>query len=462
MPAEATNTPVIFRAYSGRVYRSAPKAGPVGAVLTYPLTDYAGDYVQPGGGDWSDAPQYSGVEDRCRVNWTHDIPVGLGQVSTKSLAYKGQTHAVDYGQTTFFQSAKDLAGVDLTRREPGSYRPIGTYQAKAVLTAAEQVERLVRDDVATGVSVEFRANGPKGVAWNELDTFSELEQRPCLHYKAWSGLAYAHAIQPINPGARTVLTSAPEHLEKAIKIAVDGTLGGKPLSDVVLKAFRPLKQWARPDGRVTVAVRSNVGSKAMEDEMDFDTPPGGTVEMDEETPPVEQPEAGPTPAVRTMLEGAQMLLDLADQLEAGIGQSEHKKARKYVGKIIAELQATADEMNAMAETVRADLEGDMAEADEEAAEGEDELADEPPVEDASDLDHTIEEKAIVPLKRDKDGFIIIKSFPNWKPRRFHLSELKDAPSEQVSPAEVKAVMAELAREQRKARPFLRALRANQS
>ena len=439
------------------MYRHAPKDGPVGAVLTYPLTDYAGDYIEPGGGDWSAASQYSGVDGRCRVNWTHDIPVGLGSVALKSLTYKGQAHAVDYGETTFFNKAADLRGVDLTQREPRTYKPIGNYRTKDVLTAAEQVERLVRDDVATGVSIEFKAAGPKGVAWSELDTYSELERRPCLHYKAWTGLAYAHAIQPVNPGARTILTSAPEHLEKAIKVAVDGTLGGKPLCEVVYKAFGPLKQWASGN-RITVPVRSNVGSKAMEE--DFDMPPGATVEMDEETPPVEDM-AGPTPAVRTMLEGAQMLLDLADQLQSGIGQSEHKKARKYVGKIIAELQATADEMNAMAETVRADLEGDLAAADEEAA-AESE-GDEPPMEDDSELDDDIEEKAIVPIQRDADGFIVVKAFPNWKPRRFRAEELADAtPKDEVDPAEAKAVLAELAREQRKARPYLRALRANRT
>jgi hypothetical protein len=67
------------------------------------------------------------------------------------------------------------------------------------------------------------------------------------------------------------------------------------------------------------------------------------------------------------------------------------------------------------------------------------------------------------VERDKDGFIVVKAFPNWKPRRFHLSEIKDVtPANEVDPAEAKAVLAELAREQRKARPFLRALRANRN
>lgn len=444
MPSPDQQNNIIYRAYSGRVYRSAPASGPVPAILTYPLTDYAGDYVRPGGGDWS------GVQFRPVANWTHEIPVGVGAVSVKSLTLGGETCDVDYGETTFFQSASDLRGVDLTQRQPGTYKPVGTYSQKAVLTAAEQVERLVRDDVATGVSVEFKAAGPKGDAWWELDDVSQLEGRKCRHYERWTGLKYAHALQPINPGARTLLTTNVEHMEKAIRIAETGKLGASPLCDVVMKSFRPLVNLARPNNRISVRVEN----KAMDDELGFDTPPGGTVAMDEETPVAEVSSAdGPTPAVRTCIEGAQMLLDLCDQIEASIGQSEHKKARKYVAKIIAELQATADEMNAMAEKVRAELDDDEAAADEA-----DDESDEPPVDDDAD----IEEKSITPIVRDEAGFIVCKSFPNWKPRRLHVSQLKELtpPTDAVDEAEAKAVFADLAREQRRARPYLRALRAN--
>lgn len=442
MPKTTGNpSDIIYRAFSGRVYKSAPKSGPVPAILTYPLTDYAGDYVRPGGGDWS------GVQFRPVTNWTHEIPVGVGSVCLKSLTLGGETSPVDYGETTFFQSAGDLHGVDLTQRQTGTYKPIGTYSQKAVLTAAEQVERLVRDDVATGVSVEFKAAGPKGSAWWELDEFSELEGRRCRHYEDWTGLKYAHALQPVNPGARTLLTTDVEHMEKAIRIAESGRLGSAPLCDVVMKSFRPLANLSRPNNRISVRVEN----KAMEE--DFDTPPGGTVAMDEETPVATD---GPTPAVKTCIEGAQMLLDLCDQLDASIGQSEHKKARKYVAKIIAELQATADEMNAMGDKVRAELEDDG-----EAEVAEESDTDEPPVEDDADLDDDIEEKAITPIVRDEDGFIVCKSFPNWKPRRLHVSQLKDVVQpDAVDEAEAKAVFADLAREQRKARPYLRALRAN--
>lgn len=438
MPSSETITDTVYRAFSGRVYKAAPQRGPVPAVLTYPLTDYAGDEVRPGGGDWS------GVSNRPFANWTHEIPVGVGAVSIKALTLRGETHPVDFGETTFFQSAQELNGLTFPKRELHTYKQIGTYSHKAILTAAEQVERLVRDDVANGVSVEFKAAGPKGQAWWDLDTFSELERRPCRHYEDWIGLAYAHALQPVNPGARTLLTSDVEHMEKAIKIAETGRLGSAPLCDVIAKSFRPLANLARPNNRISVRVEN----KAMDD--DFDTPPGGTVSMDEETPVATD---GPTPAVKTLLEGSQFLLDLADQLDTSIGQSEHKKARKYVAKIIAELQATAEEMSAMAEKVRAELEDDEEPA--EVAEG-----DEPPVEDDAELDDTIE-KAIQPLVRDKDGFIVCKSFPNWKPQRARFADLKDIPAtNEVDPAEAKAVLADLAREQRKARPYLRALRAN--
>ena len=435
----ALDTTTIYRAFSGRVYKSAPQSGPVPAVLTYPIPDYAGDEIRPGGGDWSDCGRYSGMVGVSRVNWTHDIPVGIGNVTLKALTLGGQTHPVDYGQTTFFRTEADLKGVDLTERQPVTYKAIGTYKTKSVLTAAEQVERLVRDDVATGVSIEFKAAGPKGQAFWDLDAYSELERRQCRHYEDWVGLAYAHALQPVNPGARTLLTSDVEHMGKAITIAESGRLGSAPLCEV-MKAFRPLANLARPNNRISVRVEN----KAMDD---FDAPPGGTVAQDEETP-VETD--GPTPAVKTCLEGAQMLLDLKDQLNASIGQSEHKKARKYIAKIIAELEATAEEMSAMGEKVRAELDDSEDDPDPDA----------PPMDDDAELDDDIEEKAFAPLERDADGYIVCKSFPNWKPQRARFENLSDIKTETVSEAEAKSVLAELDREKRRARPILRALRAN--
>lgn len=447
MPTTAENSSVVYRAHSGRVYGRAATSGPVPSILTYPVRDYAGDEVKPGGGKWP-AEVFP--------NWTHDIPVGRGSVSLKALTLNGETHPVDYGETRFFQSASDIKGLQFIKREVGTYKPIGTYTHKAILQAASQVERLVRDDVATGVSVEFKAAGPKGQAFWDLDEWSELEGRSCRHYENWIGLTYAHALQPVNPGARTVLTADDAHIEKAVRIAQTKRIGSEQLCDIVYKAFLPFK--AIPSNRVTVRVES----KAMDDELSDIPPVGGTVAMDEEQ--TSDMSEGPTPAVRTCIEGAQMLLDLCDQLEASIGQSEHKKARKYVTKIIAELQATADEMNAMGEKVRADLEdldeGPKDEAAETSGDTEEDAGEDIEEKALPDLDVPEE---IAPIERDDDGYIVCKSFPNWKPRRFHISELKPAAvlSEEASlEAEFKAAQAELNREYRKARPILRAARAN--
>ena len=450
MPAKTEQTTVIQRAFSGRVYKSAPASGPVPSILTYPVRDYAGDEIRPGGGDWSIFRKDP------RVNWTHTIPVGRGNVSLKALTLKGETRPVDYGETVFFQKSADLEGINRAVLEKGTYKPIGMYSVDECLKAAAQVERLVRDDVAQGVSIEFKANGRKGQAFWEMDEWSELEGRPCLHYEDWLGLAYAHAVQPINPGARTLLTSSPEHLEKAIRVAETGKIGSETLSPIVYKAFDPLRAFLKPANRTTVRVENNVGGKAM-DELSDVPPVGGTVEMDEEStsPGMD----GPTPAVKTCIEGAQMLLDLCDQLEASIGQSEHKKARKYVAKIIEELKATADEMNAMGETVRADIEGDKAEAEEAESESDETEAEEMDEDEEDDLDSTIEKAVVVPIQRDDAGFIVCKSFPNWKPRRFHVSEVKDPQQEDLA-AQYAEAMAELNREQRKARPLIRAARAN--
>lgn len=427
---------VIFKAATGKLYQSPGATGPVKSILTYPLKDYAGDYVRPDGGDWSEYPSNP------LVNWTHETPIGRGAVSHKSLKFNGETCTVAVGLTNFFQSAADLKGIDLTKRETGTYRPIGRYSERECLQTAEQVERLVRDDVATGVSVEFKA-----LRYRELDEISILENRPCRHVDSWKALAYAHAFQPVNAGARTLLTASPgEVQEKAARILSLGKIAGQAIQPVILKALRPL---VPATTRTTVRVEN----KAMEELSD--TPPQmDSVAQDEETP-----SAGPTPAVRTLLDGAQMLTDLSDQLTASIAQSEHKKARRYVAKILEELKATAEEMNGMAEKVRAELEGDAAGADEEAAEADDAAA-ESDEDEADDGEYTAK---AMPITRRADGSIICKSFPNWKPKRFTVADLSEPskPSAPVDdPVTLRALQREINRTKRQANALLAAAAAN--
>lgn len=431
---------VIYRSYSGRLYQTPANSGPVRSILTYPLTDYAGDYVRPDGGDWSEYPSNP------LVNWTHETPIGRGSVTHKSLKLNNETTTVAVGETQFFQKAADLKGIDLTRRETGTYRPIGRYSERECLETAEQVERLVRDDIATGVSVEFKA-----IDYRELPQRSVLENRNCRHVERWKALAYAHAMQPVNAGARTLLTAAPEVQEKAARILSINRINGQAIQPVILKALQSIAP--RASTRTTVRIEN----KAM-DELSDMPPTQDSVAQDEEIPGA--PTDGPTPAVRTLLDGAQMLLDLGEQLTQSISQSEHKKARKYVAKIIEELTATAEEMNGMAEKVKAELDDEPAEPSES-----DDSADE--ADEPSEVDEDSEEEVEVEAKaitRRDDGSIICKSFPNWKPRRFTVDALSEpAPKQSANnddPVVLRALQREVAKAKREAKAYLRAAAAN--
>ncbi len=246
MPADTTiDTPeIIVRALTGS---STPtSSGPVVSVLTHPGYDLAADYVEPAGGDWvSEFPIRVRSDGKGVVNWTHAIPVGLGAVEHKAIAGDTGELILATGLTDFFQSVGDLNGIDLTEYEsPSSRTPIGRYTADECLRAAADAEALVRGGYATGVSIEFRPNGPKGSvegegAYWDREVKSPMLPRPARHFKSWTGLAYAHARKPVNPGCHTVIQDADvEVVAKCIRVMETGKVGEHRLSERVLKSFR--------------------------------------------------------------------------------------------------------------------------------------------------------------------------------------------------------------------------------
>lgn len=279
-----------YRALTGRRYGPPPTSGPVVSVLTYPLYDISGDYVVPDGGDWSS--RFPVRQDYGVSNWAHGIPVGVGRVEHKAIDHPerpGETVTVAVGYTDFFHKASDLDGVDLTEyKSPGDRRPVGRYTVSDVLRAAADAEELVRNDVATGVSIEFEPRGRKGMpeepgaAYWDLEGWSHLDNRPPRFFKDWYGLAYAHARMPVNQGCRTVTSKSlpeghpsrtpqgypdlPDYQDRAIVIAETGRLpGGRPLDGRILKAFReaggvdllpPRRPSVRVEGVVPVEVKA--------------------------------------------------------------------------------------------------------------------------------------------------------------------------------------------------------------
>lgn len=485
----------ILCADSGRIYTKGI-TGPVIAIGTFPMHDYAGDYVEPGRGDWS---AYSipfgqpGSVFGPVVNWTHGCPIGRGKVEVKTLTYEDRSTPVDVMTTEFFQTASDVDGIDLRRRNPQTNRSWDKqppYTIDDVLRVAAQAELLVRDEVATGVSIEFDVNTErKGSAPYEGDYWdlpqdSLLDGRKARHFYNWRGLGYAHARKPVNPGCLTLQevpqsvteqiqalgTNVPSSIEKAIRVAQTGKLpNGEVACEIILKAFTDLKDYrsrgmilttdtpptsldssqpatpAVSDGAVSQSLPANATPATSSNPANTvpSTPSPNQASSAAQTtvavPALSTTNTSTTPVVtkgyydytystpsiltetpsrgcRAFYNTAQCLLDIASALETDAGESDDLSVRKFAKREAERLREEAAIFKARAEKLRSKLEG----------KDEDDWDDE-------DLELSIEEKAI---NCADDGTLIIKSFPDWKPRRMTIANLSPAePTPQSSSPE---------------------------
>lgn len=474
-----TNT--IFCADSGRVYTKSIN-GPVISIGTFPTHDYAGDYVEPGRGDWSAYIIPYGQPGSVFgpvANWTHGCPIGRGKVEVKTLTHEGKSSPVEVMTTEFFQTAADVDGIDLRRRNPETNRSWdkqAPYTIDDVLRVAAQSEILVRDEVATGVSIEFDVDVTRkgtvpyeGDYW-DLAQDSLLEGRKARHFYNWRGLGYAHARRPVNPGCLT-LQQTPDavgaSIEKAIRVAQTGKLpNGEVACEIILKAFTDLKDY-RSRGMILTTdtpptTQSTQSSQTASPSPS--TPPAseGTAQQASQTPVVAattpvaavpptppstpvvptqpaQPSQTPVTATPVVTKGyydtytystpsiltetpsrgcrafyntAQCLLDIANCLETDAGESDDLSVRKFAKKEAARLKEEAAVFKARAEKLRSKLEG----------KDEDDWDDE-------DAELSVEEKAITVAD---DGALVIKAFPDWKPRRMTIANL--SPVETPTPA----------------------------
>lgn len=486
-----TTTSNILCADSGRIYTKSIN-GPVIAIGTFPTHDYAGDYVEPGRGNWSTYTIPFGQPGSVFgpvANWTHGCPIGRGKVEVKTLTHEGKSSPVEVMTTQFFQSAADVDGIDLRRRNPETNRSWDKqppYTIDDVLRVAAQSEILVRDEVATGVSVEFDVDVTrKGTAPYEGDYWdlaqdSLLEGRKARHFYNWRGLGYAHARRPVNPGCLT-LQETPDAVgaavEKAIRVAQTGKLpNGEVACEIILKAFTDLKDYSRSRGMIlttdTPPTAQVQNAPEITPVVNQTTPPstsapGVTTQL---VPPAQPAPISQTPAptpvtahaptittpttttptqtvitkgyydtyqysvpsiltetpsrgCRAFYNTAQCLLDIANCLETDAGESDDLSVRKFAKKEAARLKEEAAVFKARAEKLRSKLSG--AELDEDW--------------DDEDAELSMEEKAITVAD---DGAIIVKAFPDWKPRRMTIANLSPAQSPTPSSPETPTVSPE--------------------
>lgn len=147
---------------------------------------------------------------------------------------------------------------------------------------------------------------------------------------------------------------------------------------------------------------------------------GGDVGVADEVPAQDAgAEAPPTPAVKTLLDGAQGLLDMSGQLKVQIKQSEHLKARKYIKEACEELEKVAADFHGFASKVQKEMESGE-EAMEDDAEPEEVEDDD--VEEGDDGDDEMPPKKgkKPPMEQDDDGAIVTKGYT---PRRLIFADI---------------------------------------
>lgn len=456
-----SDTPRLFIAsqFSGQVYVKALKQdGPVTALVTYPAPDYARDQVKPDGGDWSAYPNHN------YVNWSHRVPIGRGTVNHRILRHNGDLATVAVGETTFLRSKADVEGLDLRRRDPRTHRfwnKEAPYTIDDVLQCASQSERLIRDEIANGVSVEFDVDETKkGRDWWDLKEPSVLENRPARHFEIWKGLGYAHARNPVNPGCQTVAedprfkpTSAA--IEKAIVIAQTGKLpGGEALCPIMLKSFDDLANYRSPNVSVLVEGTPPQSGAAATDTTQK-TDDKQVVVKGEVTDDIAGDSGSGMGAGHTaLMDAVQGLSDICSNLSGN--KSDDLSLRKFAKKVCEKLKGIAGDIKARAEKHKAKL--DSSESTDDDTDPMDE----------DDYEPTVEEKAI---ETNAEGAVITKAFPDWKPRRMTFTNLAPvtapeptqikAPVEDtVSPEEERKALKRLHRAIKKAQPHLEAAAAN--
>jgi len=385
---------------------SPAHSGP--AVLTYPVRDYQGDEVVPDGGDWSKYPRDP------VVNYEHDTPVGRGAVWMKSANIHGALIPLPLGETQFFQSSADLRGLSLNRYDRAG-TVVGQHDPDECLFAAEQAQRLVRDGIVTGVSLEFDPTVKVRIGK------SLQAGRPAFRFEKWIGLGYAHTATPVCSVAG-LIEANPERQEKALRFlettsdvsgiirksltAMTRTLRARPTSvrgnwegDTVGRRFQKADAYGEPEPPDEDDEDPEVDAEPDGDEADTDDADGMEPDATEgDLPPAK-------PIVAALSNFGQGLLDLIAQFGQDLQASDHLDGIRYAQQVMTDAKQLASEVSAKSETIQQQLTA-------------------PPDQEPAELDPN--EPAPEP-DQDDTGEVIGKSY-STRPRRLNFGNFDGRPT----------------------------------
>jgi hypothetical protein len=411
------------------VQKACPRTLTVRSVLTFPVHDLAGDWVDPDGLNFKPHEADPSIDlEHARTN-IRGYPVAWARAS---LSEPGAPYALEMVRL-------NCAG----EGEPDEYHtlPVGTNYFDQRDRISTQTFALVEQGALPAVSLEF---APVRGAMESLGR-SPLERRDAYRFRRANVVKWTLCAVPVNPGALHVqddtrgtvaksLDSVPLSLATVLRdgrVNVGGTW--EPLSPIIRKALVPL---APPITRTTVRVE-----KAMEpDEMDEFNGNLGDADMGTENDAEFADEMGGDevahPGVQTMYQAADGVNDLIAMLEDAAQKTESAALFKDKKKFIAKLESLKKEMKGTADKHDTNLMAmkggeqppmpDDAEVDPEAVDTDTEIAegdDGEPVEDTFGKAVRVF-KDVRPVY--KKALALVRKA---KPRTFRESEIKKAKSD---------------------------------
>lgn len=301
------------------------------SVLSLPGADLAGDRVLP------DGLSFGAHAADPWIDLEHGLDPDVGRRpigwARKSLDRSGAPYSV----------TKALLDV------PGEGRhalPVGTTYFDRDNVLQRQVCHLVKSGALPGVSLEFKPD------WTVAKSLgrSPLEARDAYEFRKAEVVRWTHCVEPVCPGALTVLKSLPAELYPLAKVLRDGKVAGEVLHPIIVKSLSRYKP-------TTVLVRA-VETKAMEP---------NAMDTAQTAYDPDLPEGDGAPAlngVSALYNHAQALLDAADQLAADMESSDAPELRKMGEKLKAKVEAIAEEAKGAADKHDAKLNGGKSETTE--------------------------------------------------------------------------------------------------
>jgi len=419
------------------VQKACSRTLTVRSVLTCPVYDLAGDWVDPDGLNFKPHEQDPSIDLEHQRTSIRGYPVAWAR---ESLSEPGAPYAVEMVRL-------NCAG----EGEPDEYHtlPVGTNYFDPKDRISTQTFALVEQGALPAVSLEF---APVRDAMESLGR-SPLERRDAYRFRRANVVKWTLCAIPVNPGAlhvqeddRGTVAKSFDPVPLALATVLrDGrvNVGGtwEVLSPIIRKALVPLAPPA--PNRTTVRVE-----KAMEpDEMDeFDGNLGEPMDMGTENDAEFADETAGAedvahPGVQTMYAEADALLDSCDRLKAAAQKTESAAIFKDKMKIVAEieklaakLKGTADKHDANLMAIKGGEQPEMtenAEVDPEAVDMDTEVAED---EDGEPVEDTFGKavrvfSAVRPVYKKA-----LATVRKAKPRQFKATEIKKSKDERAKPA----------------------------